>query len=116
MQISINLTAGKPNRIAVAWRYFVLVDTGAVASVKLRFALTDGNTEDIEQAGRGLQLRILQGAFNGIEATTAADTTLNFLVSDNPVEFNFLDGSTVAIAGPPATRSSTAAMPNGLSR
>lgn len=99
MQGQIELKAGKPYHVPVDAMYFVLTSTGAAPSIKLRFSLPGGNTEDFEEASRGLKLRLLAGNFIGIEATAAVDCTVKFLVSQNAVDVDFVDGATVTVSG-----------------
>lgn len=102
MQYTVNLVAGVPKRIDYRGRFFMLIDTGAAASLSLRFDMPGQNDEEVAEAKKGFKLRLLSGFYRRIELTAAVNATVKVIVSDNDVDFDFLEGANInaTITGP----------------
>lgn len=95
MDFAINLKAGEWTLQETAGRMFLLVEAGTAGAIELRFSMQGGNDEEIKLARRGFRARLNTGRFSGVYMRAAVATSARFVISDNDIEFDFVDGSTV---------------------
>jgi hypothetical protein len=116
MQYTVFLTAGQPRNLDLSGRFFLLEDTGAAASVALKFRGPDLADEEIGVAVRGFKLSALQGAFNRVEISAAVNAQVRIIVSQNPVDIDVIDGANVlaTITGLPLQVSNDRGTPGNL--
>jgi hypothetical protein len=116
MQYVINLAAGIVAPMDVQGRFFLLEDTGAAASVALKFRGPGLADEEIGEARRGFKLSALQGAFQRVEILSTVAAQVRFIVSQNPVDIDVVDGAnvTATITGLPLAVSNDRGTPGNL--
>lgn len=96
MQLTVNLPANQWVQQATAGDYFVLLDTGAVSAVELRFCKGTLELESVRTARRGLKARTTIG-FSHIYLRAASATAVEVVISDGAVDVDTIDGSTVNV-------------------
>lgn len=117
MDFTTTLKAGVPLKQGTAGRMLMLLDTGAAASVALRISIPATTDEEIAQAKKGFKAR-LSGLipFDSVTFTSPVDTTIRYVISNNDIDFDFTDGSTVKaeIQGLPLPVSNDRGSPGNL--
>lgn len=94
-QIPVNLKAGKPVPVAIPGSYFLLMETGSAASLKLTFMDGARELEALTTARRGTKARPASGRFTQVTIESAIDTTAEIIISDGAVDVDVFDGSSV---------------------
>lgn len=103
MQITQVLTANVRSRLAIAGRFFMLLDLGVASSIYVKLDMPGRNDEELVDARRGTKVRLLgDDGFKGIELLSTVTATVQFIVSQNEIDFDFFAGANVSatIAGP----------------
>jgi hypothetical protein len=94
----MNLTAGQTARQQTSGSYFMLLDTGAAASVDLIIRVHQQSAEHISTAKRGTKAKLQGGmTFDSVEMTATVNCVVQFIVSDGLVDFDIIDGATVQV-------------------
>lgn len=116
MQQTVNLAATLRQRIEARGNSFVMISTGAAASVELWIMQGSQEVEYIRTAPRGFRARMGQGGFSHIELRSSVDTVCEVVVSDGVVDFDFITGTTVQaeIVGLPLQVSNDRGSPGNL--
>lgn len=97
MQFTANLSAGRRARQQTAGGYFVLLSTGAADTIELWLMDGTREIEYVRTAKKGLQARLPDARFTSVEFSSAVDATIEFVISDGQVDFDFVDGAVVHI-------------------
>jgi hypothetical protein len=109
MQYQVVLAANEWQRIDLRGKALVIFDQGAAGAVGVRFFQGSHQLEEVEEAGTGFRATMNDGQFTGIALRVDVPATVKFVVTDQNLDFDWFDGSTVAIAAMPAV--TIAAMP-----
>jgi len=97
MQFTVNLTAGQKFTQQTAGALFVLMDTGAAASIDVRFVAGPQELEHITTGKRGLKARMpTPTRFTAVEFIAPTNCTCLFVISDGLIDINTTDGASVA--------------------
>jgi hypothetical protein len=101
MQFTVNLTAGQRQRQQTAGRFFLILDTGAAATIEVALMRGTQELERIRTAARGFKARTPEG-FTHVELRATVNATAEIIISDGMVDFDFFAGASVqaTIAGP----------------
>lgn len=101
MQQTANLIAGQRTRVDVAGRHFLVLSTGAAASIELWIYRENEELEYIRTAMRGFKSRVPDG-FTRVEVRSSVNSVCEFVLSNGVVDFDFISGTSVqaTIAGP----------------
>lgn len=101
MQYTVNLKAGQWARQATRGAFFLIITPGVAGQLEVR--LLDQSTEPVEEvrtAGRGFRVRMQAGGlFQSVEMRAAVDTTAEIIITESLVDFDFLTGAQVSVAG-----------------
>jgi len=106
VQFTLNLKANQPQRQQTAGRYFLLLSTGVAPSVQVGLYAGTQELENIRTAQRGFKARVWKdggtGGFSHVDLLSTVDCTLEIIISDGTVDFDFITGTNVqaTIAGP----------------
>lgn len=101
MQQTANLLANARTRVDVAGRHFLVLSTGAAASIELWIYAQNEELESIRTAVRGFKARVPDG-FSRVEVRSSVAAVCEFVISNGVVDFDFITGTTVqaTIVGP----------------
>ena len=101
MQQTANLLANARTRVDVAGRHFLVLSTGAAASIELWIYAENEELESIRTAVRGFKARVPDG-FSRVEVRSSVAAVCEFVISNGVVDFDFITGTTVqsTIVGP----------------
>ena len=113
MQQTANLIAGQRTRVDVAGRHFLVLSTGAAASIELWIYRENEELEYIRTAMRGFKSRVPEG-FTRVEVRSSVNAVCEFVLSNGVVDFDFITGQSVTIAGLPLQVSNDRGSPGNL--
>lgn len=103
MQQTITLAAGQRTPLQVGGANFLILSTGAAASVELWLMRGTAELEYIRTAPRGFKASIGDGGYTQIDLRASVDAVAEVVVSHGLVDFDFISGTTVqaSIVGQP---------------
>lgn len=101
MEKRINLVAGQWGELPGPGRHFVLLNTGAAASVDLEFIRDNWPIGSVSAVERGFSLAV-QGRIGSVRIRSAVDAQVSCFLSDEAASVSFPDSQTVeaVITGP----------------
>jgi len=95
VQFTLNLSAGVPARQQTRGSYFLILSTGAAASVGLRLLAGTAELESLNSAKRGTKARVASGQFDTVELTSAVDAVVEVVISDGLVDIDLFSDASV---------------------
>ncbi len=95
MQQTLNLIAGQTQRLDLAGRRLIVLDTGAATSIALKVYVVNGNPEELNTCKRGTKIDLESGSFNRVDVTSPVNAQVQLVATDNNIDVNLTDGASV---------------------